>query len=340
MDGKAAASVRRAMGQIVVARALWYVKPGVAELRPERLEMPQPGEVRVRTLFTLISRGTEQLVAQGDVPEGEWRTMRAPHQAGNFPFPVKYGYSAAGVVMAGPEALIGKTVFCLHPHQDFFQVPENNLVVVPDGITARRATLGANMETALNAHWDAGTGPGDKILVIGAGVVGLLTAYLAKRIAGINVTICDIDPNRAGLAAKLGLEFTLPKDAPADNRLVFHTSASQAGLQTAIEKSAFEASIIEMSWYGAKPVAVHLGAKFHSRRLTIVASQVGHVAPSRRATVTHSARLALALSLLDDPALDHLLADEIAFEDVPAHLNTIFSNTAAGLAPVVRYPEN
>ena len=340
MDGKAAASVRRAMGQIVVARALWYVKPGVAELRPERLEMPQPGEVRVRTLFSLISRGTEKLVAQGDVPEGEWRTMRAPHQAGNFPFPVKYGYSAAGVVMAGPEALIGKTVFCLHPHQDFFQVPENNLVVVSDGIPARRATLGANMETALNAHWDAGTGPGDKILVIGAGVVGLLTAYLAKRIAGSNVTICDIDPSRASLAAKLGLEFALPKDAPADNRLVFHTSASAAGLQTAIEKSAFEACIVELSWYGAKPVAINLGGAFHSRRLTIVASQVGHVAPSRRATVTHSDRLSIALSLLDDPALDHLVAAELAFEDVPAQMPTIFSNTAVGLAPVIRYPEN
>lgn len=340
MDGKAPAVVRRAMGQIVVARALWYVKPGGAELKTERLEPPRTGEARVKTLFSLISRGTERLVAHDEVPESEWKTMRAPLQVGNFPFPVKYGYSAAGVVTAGSETLVGKTVFCLHPHQDFFQVPESKLLAVPDGIPARRATLAATMETALNAHWDAGTGPGDKILVIGAGVVGLLTAYLAKRIAGGNVTICDIDPGLAELAAKLGLRFSLASEAPADNRLIFHTSASAAGLQTAIENSAFEARIIEMSWYGAKPVSLQLGGAFHSRQLTIAASQVGHVAPARRAAFTHRDRLALALSLLDDPALDTLVAGDIAFDEVPGRLSEIFSHSTTGLAPVIRYPEN
>ena len=340
MDGKSPAVLRRAMGQIVVARALWYVKPGIAELRAEKLEVPRAGDARVKMLFSLISRGTERLVSQGQVPESQWAAMRCPLQSGSFPFPIKYGYSAAGVITAGSETLIGKTVFCLHPHQDFFQVPEQKLVIVPDGIPARRATLAANMETALNAHWDAGTGPSDKILVIGAGTVGLLTAHLAKRMAGTNVTICDIDPGRGEIAEKLGLNFTLVDAAPADNRLVFHTSASAAGLQAAIDHSAFEGRIVEMSWFGAKPVALHLGGAFHSRRLTIMSSQVGHVAPGRRATVTHHDRLALALSLLDDPALDHLVAADVAFEDVAAQLGTIFSNDATGPAPVILYPGN
>ena len=132
----------------------------------------------MRHSIARISRGTERLVANGEVPESEWARMRAPLQAGAFPYPVKYGYSATGIVTAGPDALIGKTVFCLHPHQDHFQVPEAMLAVVPDGIPAKRATLAANMETALNAHWDAGTLPGDRVLVVGAGIVGLLTAYL------------------------------------------------------------------------------------------------------------------------------------------------------------------
>ena len=337
MTANDASAATGARGQIVVARALWYVKPGEAQLKTERLDAPRPGEARVQTQFSLVSRGTERLVAHGDVPQSQWKTMRAPMQAGEFPFPVKYGYSAAGVVTAGADALIGKTVFCLHPHQDYFHAPDDMVHIVPEGIPARRAVLAANMETALNAHWDAATGPGDKILVIGAGVVGLLTAYLAQRIAGTKVTITDIDPGRAELAAKLGLGFARPEEAPAGNRMVFHTAASASGLQSAIDKAAFEGRIIDMSWYGAKAVSLMLGGAFHSRRLQLICSQVGHIALSRRGSVTHRERLALALGLLDDPALDALVEDDIAFEDVPGRLTQILDASTSGLAPIIRY---
>ncbi len=333
--------VRRSQGQIVVARALWYVKPGSAELRTERLNALKPSEARVATLYSAISRGTERLVANGEVPLSEATRMRAPLQSGDFPFPVKYGYSAAGVVTAGPETLMGKQVFCLHPHQDHFQVPAEMLAVIPDGIPAKRATLAANMETALNAHWDAGTGPGDRVLVVGAGVVGLLVAHLAARIAGVGVAITDIDAGRAPLAEALGLKFSTPGEAPADNAIVFHTSASGQGLETAIDSCAFEGRVIEMSWYGTRPVTIRLGGAFHSRRLTVISSQAGHVAPSRRAGTTHKDRLAKALSLLDDPALDALVSDEIPFDDLVAALPHILSGahsgTSGGLAPVIRY---
>lgn len=330
-------TTRRSMGQIVVARALWYVKPGVAELRTERLNAPRPGEARVATLFSAISRGTERLVANGEVPESEWAHMRAPLQAGAFPYPVKYGYSATGIVTAGADALIGKTVFCLHPHQDHFQAPEAMLAIVPDGIPAKRATLAANMETALNANWDAGTLPGDRVLVVGAGIVGLLTAFLAQRIAGTDVAITDIDAGRAPLAEALGLKFASTAAIPADNRVVFHTSATGPGLDTAMNSAAFEGRVIEMSWYGARAATVHLGAAFHSRRLQIISSQVGHVAPALRATVTHRERLQKALRLLDDARLDALVSDEIAFDDVPQNISKIFSGARAGPCPIIRY---
>jgi 2-desacetyl-2-hydroxyethyl bacteriochlorophyllide A dehydrogenase len=328
---------RRSQGQIVVARALWHVKPGQSEIRTERLNPVRPGDVRVATEYSAISRGSERLVALGEVPASEWPRMRAPMQQGEFSFPVKYGYSATGTVTVGPEPLIGRRVFALHPHQDHFQVPEAMVTIIPDTIPAKRATLAANMETALNAHWDAGTAPADRILVIGAGIVGLLVAYLARRIAGTEVTIADIDPARAHYAAALGLAFATPGEAPENNRIVFHASATSAGLESALEKCAFEGTVVELSWYGTKPVTLRLGAAFHSRRLKIISSQVGHVAPNQRQSVSHRNRLAKAISLLDDAALDALVTDEIAFDDLPAGLARIWSSASDGLPPVVRY---
>lgn len=339
MEGRAAGTMRRSQGQMVVARALWYVKPGVAELRAERLALPTPGEARVKTLFSAVSRGTERLVAFGHVPQSEWQRMRAPLQSGTFPFPVKYGYSAAGTVILGPEHLAGKTVFCLHPHQDYFQAPCELLVPVPVSIPARRATLAANMETALNAHWDAGTGPGDSVLVVGGGIVGLLIARIAGLLGGARVVLCDTDPAKAALAAALDVPFVEPGHVPGDNQIVFHTSATSAGLQTAINAAAFEGRVVEVSWYGDTPVTVNLGGAFHAKRLQLVSSQVGHVAPSRRATVSHRKRLETALALLDDPVLDALIAHDIAFESAADELPALLTGAGGGLPPVIRYPD-
>ncbi|HMN37456.1 MAG TPA: zinc-binding alcohol dehydrogenase [Hyphomicrobium sp.] len=339
MESRAAGPMRRSQGQMVVARALWYVKPGVAELRTERLAAPAPGEARVKTLFSAVSRGTERLVAFGHVPRSEWQRMRAPLQSGAFPFPVKYGYSAAGKVIAGPENLAGKNVFCLHPHQDHFQAACDMLIPIPEAVPVRRATLAANMETALNAHWDAGAAPGDRILVIGAGVVGLLVARLASRIAGVHVGLCDTDPAKAALAAALDIPFMAPADAPGGNQIIFHTSATAAGLQTAIDAAAFEGRIVELSWFGDRSVSVDLGGAFHAGRLRLISSQVGHVAASRRNTVNHRKRLEMALELLDDPALDALVTQEIAFEHAAEQLPALLTGTAAGLPPIIRYSD-
>ena len=329
---------RRSTGKVRVARSLWYARKGVAELRTARLAPPAPGEACVRTHFSGISRGTERLVFEGGIGQSEWERMRCPMQEGAFPFPVKYGYCATGVVEDGPAELVGRQVFCLHPHQDFFTVPIAALAPIPDDVPLRTATLAANMETALNAVWDSGAGAGDRIVVVGAGIVGLLVASLAARLPGAVVTAVDTDESRRPVVEALGAGFARPEHAPADADVVFHASATAAGLNTAIASAGLEAIIVEMSWYGSKPVQVDLGGAFHSRRLRLASSQVGMVSPGRRARWTYRRRLEAALRLLAQPALDALVTEEIAFDDAPRRLPQIFAPGAHGLAPVIRYP--
>lgn len=320
-------------------RALWYVAPGAAELREEPVGAPRAGEALVRALFGAVSRGTERLVAAGRVPMSEYERMRAPMMAGSFPFPVKYGYAAVGRVEGGDAQLAGRVVFCLHPHQDLFTVPAASVLPVPQAVPARRAVLAANMETALNAVWDAAPGPADRIAVVGGGLVGLLIARLCARLPGAEVTVVDVAPARATLAHAMGAGFAAPADAPLDCDLVFHTSATAAGLATALRLAGEEASVIELSWYGSGEIAAPLGAAFHSRRLRLVSSQVGKVAPSRRPRWTHARRLSAALALLDDVALEALIPPAVAFDDLPARLSEIFSPDCDVVCPLISYSQ-
>lgn len=320
-----------------LAHALWYVAKGKIELLPEPLPAPKMDEVLVRVLYTAISRGTERLIISGAVPQAEWERMRAPMQVGSFPFPVKYGYCAAGIVEAGAPELLGRTVFALHPHQDYFVVPAHQVVLVPDGVPAKRATLAANMETALNALWDAGAGPADRIVVVGAGGVGMLVAYLAAQLPGTEVILVDTSEHRARLAKEIGVQFAPPDGAPADADIVFHASATAMGLATAIKSAGLEAKVVELSWYGDGTVPVPLGGAFHSKRLRLISSQVGQVAPSRRPRWAPRRRLEAAMSLLHDPRLDALVDQEIDFRDAPRRLPEVLAPGATELAPVIRY---
>ena len=338
-------ALRRSAGIKRMARSVWYVAPGQVEVRTAPLAPPMPGQALVRTLFSGVSRGTERLVLSGAVGESEWGRMQAPMQDGQFPFPVKYGYCATGVVEVGPKELIGQTVFCLHPHQDCFVAPVAMLAPVPAGVPARRATLAANMETALNAIWDSGAGPADRIVVVGAGVIGLLIAFLAARLPGAEVTVVDLAPERQAVVKALGARFvsagsvsaspTVSSTSGAD--VVFHTSASAAGLNMAIGCAGFEATVVELSWYGDAQVPAKLGGAFHSQRLKLVSSQVGHVSAGRRPRWDYRRRLTAALHLLDDARLDALVLDEIAFDEVATALPKVLDAGAQGLAPVIRY---
>jgi threonine dehydrogenase-like Zn-dependent dehydrogenase len=319
------------------AQAFWVVAPGLGEIRAQPLPSPAPGELLIRARVSAISRGSESLVFRGEVPESEWRRMRCPFQEGEFPAPVKYGYSVVGIVEEGPVEALGRRVFCLHPHQDRFIAPEDGVIDVPDDVPDRRATLAANMETAVNGLWDAAPGPGDRIVVIGAGVVGSLVAALAARLPGTEVELIDIDPTREAVATALGCRFAIPQGARPEADLVVHASGTPEGLATALAIAGFEATVLEMSWYGTRTVPLALGGAFHSRRLTLRSSQVGAVPAVRRQRWSRQRRLALALSLLRDPVFDVLLSGESAFAALPELMPRLARSPAGVLCHTLRY---
>jgi threonine dehydrogenase-like Zn-dependent dehydrogenase len=294
--------------------------------------------VLVRALHSGISRGTELLVFRGEVPESEYERMRAPFQEGSFPAPLKYGYASVGVVEQGPPTLLGRAVFCLYPHQTRYVVPVEALHPLPEGLPPERAVLAANMETAVNALWDAAPRVGDRIAVVGAGVVGLLVAWLAGRMPGCEVEVIDTNAGRRAVAERLGIVFAIPQRARPDADRVIHASGNAEGLATALRLAAFEATVLEMSWYGRRSVTLPLGEAFHSRRLTLKSSQVGQVAPSQRARWSPGRRMALALSLLCDPALDALLTDAAPFDELPAVLERLAAGAPQTLCHRIDYP--
>ncbi|MEQ7869967.1 zinc-binding alcohol dehydrogenase [Chromohalobacter salexigens] len=320
------------------ADAFWTLSPGHGEIRSQPLPPRDEDALLIRSHFSAVSRGTESLVFQGKVPESEYTRMRAPFQEGDFPGPVKYGYANVGVVEAGPAAWRGRDVFCLYPHQTRYVVPIEAVVPLPDDLPAARAILGANMETAINALWDAAPRIGDRITVIGAGVVGGLVAWLCRQIAGVRVQLLDIDADKAELAAALGVAFRHPQDAEGAQDVIIHASGSPAGLRSALPLAGYEAEIIELSWFGQDDVTLPLGEAFHSQRLTLRASQVGGVSPARRARRSHSQRLQLALSLLRDARLDALIDGESDFADLPTTLARLSTAHRPGLCHRIRYP--
>lgn len=322
------------------ARGFWTVAPGVAEIRAHPLAGPTSDQALVATRASGISRGTERLVFTGRVPESQWPAMRAPLQHGAFPFPVSYGYAAVGVVEAGPPQLLGRRVFCLHPHHDAFLAPASMCIPVPDDVPDRRAVLAANMETAVNVLWDARPLVGERALVVGAGVVGLLVAFLLARIPGVDLAVCDLDPARRAIAESFGARFCAPGDAPGERDLVVHASASAEGLKLALTRCGFEGRIVEASWFGDRACELPLGEAFHAKRLSLISTQVGAVAPAMRGRRTHGERLALALELLADARLDALLGPDLPFEELPQRIGSVLlpePGAPQPLCPVVTY---
>jgi NADPH:quinone reductase-like Zn-dependent oxidoreductase len=321
-----------------VAQAFWVAEPGRGEIRASELREARPAEIVVATRYSGISRGTESLVFRGEVPESQRLVMTAPFQEGRFPAPVKYGYSTVGVVEDGATALAGRLVFCLHPHHTRFVVPASAAVPLPEGVPAGRAVLAANAETAVNGLWDASLRLGDRVAVIGAGAVGCLVAFFAAAWRGCEVLLMDIDPSKAVVAERLGLSFAAPDGVEQEFDLVIHTSGHPAGLATALRLTGLESTVLELSWYGAALVPVPLGEWFHSRRLTLRASQVGHVAASQRARWDRTRRMALALSLLRDDRLDALISGESDFERLPELMGWLASGPPGVVCHRIRYP--
>jgi threonine dehydrogenase-like Zn-dependent dehydrogenase len=319
------------------ARAFWLRAPGAGEIRSVTLPEPAPDEVLVRTLRSGVSRGTEALVFRGGVPPDQYAVMRAPFQEGDFPGPVKYGYLNVGSVQQGPAELRGRTVFCLYPHQTAYVVPAGAVTVVPEDVPPARAVLAGTVETAVNALWDAAPLLGDRVAVVGAGMVGCCVARLLSQFPAMQVTLVDVDAGRAKLAAELGVDFALPADAPEGLDFVVHASATSAGLQRSLELLAPEGRVIELSWYGDSEVRLSLGGAFHSRRLGIRASQVSTLSPARAGRWTMPERLALALELLRDPAFDALITGQSPFRELPDVMARLAGGKMPALCHIITY---
>ena len=325
------------MNELQDCGAFWITGIEQGEIIHAQLPAPASHELRVRSLYSGISRGTEMLVYRGQVPASEIQRMQGPFQEGEFSFPVKYGYINVGIVETGPAHLVDKAVFSLFPHQTHFNIAQDSVTLVPDGLPASRAVLAANMETAINALWDAQPSIGDRISVVGAGVIGLLVAYLASRIVGCDVQLIDINPDRASVAQALDILFATPSQAKSERDLVIHTSATEQGLNAAIELAGFEARVMEMSWYGNRAATIKLGGSFHSQRLQIISSQVGHIAPRQRSRWSYQRRLQLALHLLIDSRLDELISGESDFVDLPNTFRTLNTPGNVALCHRIRY---
>jgi threonine dehydrogenase-like Zn-dependent dehydrogenase len=322
-----------------VAQAFWLREPGCGEIRAVGLPEPGPGDVVVRTVRSGISRGTETLVFRGRVPLDQHARMRAPFQEGDFPGPVKYGYLSVGAVEEGPAELRGRMVFCLYPHQTAYVVPAGAVTVVPEDVPATRAVLAGTVETAVNALWDAAPAVGDRVAVVGGGMVGCCVARLLRSYPALHVTLVDVDPGRADVAAALNVDFALPDDAPEGLDLVVHTSATSEGLQRSLDLLGPEGTVVDLSWYGDAQVRLSLGSAFHDRRLTIRSSQVGALSPARATRRTSADRLALALELLRDPAFDALLTGESRFDELPDVMALLAAGSLPALCHTITYGE-
>ena len=323
----------------VSVEAFWLREPGHGEIRTVVLPEPGPADVLVRTLYTGVSRGTEALVFRGGVPASHYESMRAPFQEGSFPGPVKYGYLNVGVVERGQPELLGRRVFCLYPHQTRYVVPAAAVTLIPDDVPSTRAVLAGAVETAVNALWDAAPLLGDRIAVVGAGMIGCCVARLLSHFPGVHVTLVDVDTDKAGVAAALDVDFASPAEATGGCDLVFHASATAAGLQRSIELLAVEGTVIELSWYGDAEVRLSLGGAFHSARLAIRASQVGLVAPARRGSRSASQRLALALDLLRDRVFDALITGQSSFRELPGVMADLTAGSLPALCHLISYAE-
>jgi threonine dehydrogenase-like Zn-dependent dehydrogenase len=299
------------------SRAFWIAAPNRGEIRPEPLRTPSADEVVVRTLYSGISRGTEALVYRGQVPVGEYQRMRAPFQEGEFPAPVKYGYASVGRIERGPRELQDRVVFVLYPHQTRYVVPATAVHVLPDAVPPPRAVLAANLETAINGIWDAGVQIGDRVVVVGAGTVGCLVAWLAGRMLDCEVELVDVNPTRAAIAGAIGVRFDAPDAVSGAADVVLHASGSGEGLALALKIAGPETTVVELSWYGDRAVSIALGEGFHARRLTLKSSQVGTIPPSQRSRWDTRRRMHFALTLLAHAALDALITGESAFDTLP-----------------------
>jgi 2-desacetyl-2-hydroxyethyl bacteriochlorophyllide A dehydrogenase len=310
----------------VKARALWFAAPRTATLREESVPPPGPGEVRVETVASAVSSGTEMLVYRGEVPQH--LPLDLPTLRGTYGFPIKYGYAAAGRVFdMGPgveQFSVGDPVFVHHPHQEVFVVPARMPVRLPEGLDPLLGVFVANLETAINVVHDTPLRLGESALVLGGGVVGQLVARLLRLAGAGAVLVVDPLHMRRELAVAAGADHALGVEGLNERvkeitggrgvDVAVEASGSGAALQAAIEAVALEGTVVVASWYGTRPVTLDLGGHFHRGRVRLRSSQVGRLDPALAPRWDRDRRTETAVALLDKLKLGNLISHRLPFD--------------------------
>tara|TARA_B100001113_G_scaffold7774_1_gene6337 strand:- start:2368 stop:3336 length:969 start_codon:yes stop_codon:yes gene_type:complete len=317
------------------AQSFWVnKKKGV--IKKELLRQPlAKDELLVKAHYSGISYGTEKIVFDSHVPTNQYKFMRAPHQVGEFNKEVKYGYLSVGKVIDGPNDMLNKMVYTMFPHQSIYVIKSTLVTLIPKHIPIRRALLTANMETAINAMWDSKPSIGDKVYVVGAGIVGILMAYVLSSTFGINVTVIDSDKNKKKLCEFFNIDFENSMDCIENPDIIYECSGNISVLSELINNSTLETKICILSWYGKQQSKIKMGENCFSRRLEIIFSQVGNITALKSKKWNNLSRRALALQLLDNKKLDILIdKKEISLDELPSFFK---KGNPKGICKVVKY---
>jgi 2-desacetyl-2-hydroxyethyl bacteriochlorophyllide A dehydrogenase len=308
---------------------LWFVGPRQAEIRTEDVPEPIGNQIAVEGLVSLVSAGTEMLIYRGEANPDEDLGLETAR--GSFSFPVKYAYQTVGKVVArGEKAVpkIGDIVFCRHPHQDYFTMAGEGWLIapVPDGIVPERAVFMNLLGVALNSQLDVPTRLGDVIAVFGQGLVGSFCAQLARRTAGKVVVIDPIQIRREE-AIKWGADMALdPAHAKegileaSEGRgadICIEATGVPSALQTAIESTGQEGTIIAISFFGKRVVPLILSPEFHYRRLRLISSQVSSLGSGLQPRWSFARRDAAAFDVLAHDWLVTPVTHRLPFDRAP-----------------------
>lgn len=312
--------------------ALWHVDNQQSEIRESRIRVFEE-EFVIKSRYSLISMGTELLIARGLVPPELSSTMKVPYMDGDLMLPVKYGYSLVGRAPGYESAF-----HIMHPHQDVCVVNRADAFAIPDEVPLKRATLASNLETALTAVWDGNIKPGERALVVGFGMIGALTARLISLMPGCLVDVYDVNPARQAYASEFGFGVIEdPKQSIEPYDVSFHCSASSNGLQLAIDLLAREGRVVELSWYGVKAIELSLGYDFHSLRKRIISSQVGSIPASMSHSWSMKRRKQTVFELLKNPIFDQHITHELTLEEAAGRFGAWRQKSPTGLGYVIKY---
>ncbi len=318
--------------------ALWHLSESSTILKTTNIRNDHPTSCLIKSLYSLVSTGTERLVAQGKVPGNLQEAMKVPYMEGSFGFPLTYGYSLVGEIIEGPEHLISKNVHIMHPHQSMLYADEAHVALIPEDIPSKRAVLISNLETAINAVWDSEVTLGENVFVAGFGTIGSLLCQVLRKFPAIDLHVLEPNQARCEKARSWGFNavqaITLP-EPPFD--VAFNTSCHENGLQVCIDSVGYEGKVVELSWYGTQSVNINLGKSFHHFRKQIISSQVSQIPGHKLSRWDYRRRKALAFDLLKDPFFDELLTDEISFEDAPVFFQNLRNGTIDSVGTTIKY---